>query len=627
MKNLTLIFFCFISLLSFSQEKYHRAKLYYNSQESFNQLLNSGITIDHGIHIKNKFFESDFSEKDLQRLSQLGYNYKITIEDVQQFYIDQNNPESIHFVSKEDVYKKQKNTTTTYPTPSNFNLGSMGGYLTYEEALQEIDDMYQYCIDNGIDIISKRKNIDQSDNFKTKQGRYLQWVKISDNPNSNEITEPQTLYTAIHHAREPTSIHQLIFYMWYLIENYNTNDEVKAIVNNNELYFIPFVNPDGYILNQIQHPYGGGMHRKNTNGVDNNRNYSYKTATGKETWGTSTWGHGSNPEMYPGTEPFSEPENKAVRYFIENHNFRMALNAHSAGNMLLFPYGYANSAYTEDHIYYLNIGNIMTSKNSFNNTKFTGLYEAAGTSDDYMYGSLTKTDGSNRQKTFAFTPEIGHSFWLAKNEIESVCEQMVFTNLVSAKLSNNYAQLKDSSNNTTTELFFPITFSLQRYGLTKSGEYTVSITPVSSNILNVEDNKTFSNLELNETIDDEITITLDGSISYGDTFTFKLNLDYGDHIESQTITKTFEGTLSENQSRLTQSIFVYPNPVNNYLTIKTSLNNYKYSLSNCLGKTLISSYSKKGNITIDYSNYTTGIYILNIISNDGKQKSFKIIKH
>ena len=27
-------------------------------------------------------------------------------------------------------------------TPSNFNLGSMGGYLTYDEMLSELDDMY-----------------------------------------------------------------------------------------------------------------------------------------------------------------------------------------------------------------------------------------------------------------------------------------------------------------------------------------------------------------------------------------------------------------------------------------------------------------------------------------------------
>ncbi|GIR22017.1 MAG: hypothetical protein CM15mP36_12240 [Flavobacteriales bacterium] len=35
-------------------------------------------------------------------------------------------------------------------------------------------------------------------------------VKISDNPNVDE-DEPQILYTALHHAREPGSMQQLIF--------------------------------------------------------------------------------------------------------------------------------------------------------------------------------------------------------------------------------------------------------------------------------------------------------------------------------------------------------------------------------------------------------------------------------
>jgi len=37
--------------------------------------------------------------------------------------------------------------------------------------------------------------------------------------------------------------------MWCLLENYATSVEVKSIIDNAELYFIPCVNPDGYLYN------------------------------------------------------------------------------------------------------------------------------------------------------------------------------------------------------------------------------------------------------------------------------------------------------------------------------------------------------------------------------------------
>ena len=78
--------------------------------------------------------------------------------------------------------------------------------------------------------------------------------------------------------------------MWYLLENYATNADIKATVDNTELFFVPCVNPDGYVYNQTTNPNGGGMWRKNRRnngtsfGVDINRNYGYN-------WGLIMQGH------------------------------------------------------------------------------------------------------------------------------------------------------------------------------------------------------------------------------------------------------------------------------------------------------------------------------------------------
>ena len=129
------------------------------------------------------------------------------------------------------------------------------------------------------DLITVRDSIDT---FLTHEGRPVQWVKISDNASTSE-SEPQVLYTALHHAREPESMTQLIFYMWYLLENYGSDDEVTGLVDAKEMYFVPMLNPDGYVENQTEDPNGGGLWRKNkrnngdgTYGVDLNRNYGYE---------------------------------------------------------------------------------------------------------------------------------------------------------------------------------------------------------------------------------------------------------------------------------------------------------------------------------------------------------------
>lgn len=104
--------------------------------------------------------------------------------------------------------------------------------------------------------------------------------------------------------------------MWYLLENYQTNPTIQALVNQSEIFFIPIVNPDGYAYNSTNSPTGGGNWRKNRRnngdgsyGVDNNRNYNYHFG---ETGVSST----PSGDTWPGTAAFSEPENQAIKWFV-----------------------------------------------------------------------------------------------------------------------------------------------------------------------------------------------------------------------------------------------------------------------------------------------------------------------
>ena len=559
-----IIFLQFNYVNSQEAELYHRVKINYNSSENFERLIESGIPLDHGIHKKHQYFESDFSESEIQLIENLNIDYNIEIYDLKSFYKNRNNPNHKDYISKSN----NKNVTceesdiSDYITPQNYDIkdgSNFGGFYTYSEMLEELDQMHQLypnLISARLDI--KDPNTDDDPHIhQTYEGRFLQWVKISDNPNQSE-SEPQILYTAIHHAREPASLQQLIFYMWYLLENYSQDDAIKEIVDNTEMYFVPCVNPDGYIHNENTDPEGGGMWRKNrynNHGVDNNRNYSYIDDNGNEVWNTSGTSNNQNGSTYAGDGPFSEAENKAIRYFVENHNFIIALNNHTYSNLLLYPYGYDYNQPTEDNDIFEFISEELVSENGYDNIISADLYPAAGDSDDFMYGMLETETGGTRNKIFAMTPEIGSSFWPAASTIEDLSKEMMYHNLTAAKMVNNYAALNDTSNSSFIDSSsFSNSYEIQRLGIGGEGNFEVSIIPISDNITSGTITNSYNQMNLGEIIEDYFTIQLSSEIEYGEEVLYKLVLNNGSFDKEYFINKIYgeADTIFEDESSMIQ---------------------------------------------------------------------------
>jgi hypothetical protein len=530
-KILFLLFFVFNLNVS-GQEKHHRAKIIYNSIENLEKLDKLGIAIDHGIHKKGYFIISDFSETEIQLAKSIGLNVEIEIEDVSAHYANQN--KNSQTFSPEIT--SCSNSVTDYITPFNFSNGSMGGYLTYPEMLQHLDNMHTLYPN----LITARDNVGT---YITQEGRQLQWVKITNNP-SVPNTKPQVLYTAIHHAREPISLSETIFYMWYLLENYETNEEVKNIVDNTEMYFIPVVNPDGYIYNYTTNPNGGGMWRKNrhvhgngTFGTDNNRNYDYwiNGEATQSVWNTAGISASSSGDTYPGVTPFSEPENQAIEYFVNSHNFKVALNAHSHSNLILYPFGYALNTPSSDNLIFQKLSSAMVSENGFINQIASELYAASGNSDDWMYGQTF-----NHTKIFAFTPEIGSSFWPASTDIIPLCKKMMLTNITAAKFVLDNTNLVDTAPRYTgNTALATATFELTKLGLSENGNYTVSLNPISTNIATVGAPFTVSNMENLDVVNGTIEYTLANGTTSGDTIQYELVVDNGTYTDKKIITKKF----------------------------------------------------------------------------------------
>lgn len=515
--------FCMSQLFA---QNYSKIKIYTNS-EGLQRLAELGLPVDHGEWKKDYSFTSDFSSDEIDVIASNGFLFDVIHQDVKAFYKSQNeNPN----YSVKNTACSGGSAVTGPAVPSNFetSAGSYAGFYLYQQMLDELDDMVaQYP-----SLITVKAPIST---FQTWEGRPIYHVKISDNPATSEASEPKVLYTAIHHAREPMSMSQTIFYMWYLLENYSTNEEIQFLLNNTEMYFVPCINPDGYIHNQSQDPSGFGMHRKNKNpsvgttnpGVDLNRNYSYG-------WNTTGVSPDQNNDTYPGSNAFSEPESQAIKWLVENVGFTSAFNAHTYGNTLLYPVGTTVAEFADHHDYFADLAGHMCSQNGYFPQKSSGLYPASGDSDDYMY----KVDIGVGQKDtiFVMTPEIGTGFWPAQSEVIPTCQAMVFPNMVLSHMTHQYYTVDETDPNSVVTMTGNFNHDVRRLGR-EDGNVSVSIEPLV-NIQSVGAPINY-NLALRETASNTISFVLEPSIQYGDEIKYILKTEYLGWTRKDTIIKKY----------------------------------------------------------------------------------------
>jgi hypothetical protein len=533
MKNIILLIFALSSatLTIFGQvETYLRVKVFTPNAIDIRTLAEMGIALESLERKPGEFIVGEFSESEVKLIQKSGLSYEVIIPDMASFYVKRSASFSIKELN--DNMKKQRRSISGYVTPENFSLGSMGGYHTYTELLAELDEMHTMFPN----LISAKQPIGLS---TTIEGRPVYWVRISNNPESDQ-QKTKILYTALTHAREPASMQQMLYQMWYLLENYSSNAEIKYLIDNLEMYFIPCVNPDGYIYNQTSNPNGGGMWRKNRRlnsggsmGVDLNRNFGYN-------WGYDN--SGSSPDgtslTYRGTGPFSEPETQLVKQFAEAKNFDLALNNHTYSDILIYPWGYANIT-TPDAATFQTFAELMTQENGYTyGTCYQTLsYTANGGSDDWFYGEqLTK------KKVFAFTPEAGSpsdGFWPAANRIEAICAGHTAMNMYLARFALKYAITTEKGPQLLGSFQSTIPIETKCLGIDTPADFTVAIIPLSDNILSVSEPVSFVGMETLETRAHTFGVNLKSGIAAGDKIRFLLATHNGLFAYIDTITKVF----------------------------------------------------------------------------------------
>ncbi len=509
------------NILVSAQQQYSKIKIDLG-QTTMRTLGSLGIETEHGEYKANYYFINWLSSDEIKTLQQNNIPFEVLVEDSKKYYATKNKASKIS--SGQSCYP------INYASPVNYNEGSMAGFLTYDEMISELDSMATLFPN----LISVRNAVGTT---TTILGDTVWYVKISDNPTIKE-PENELLYTGVHHAREPMGMQNLIFYMWYLIENYANDSLVKYIVDNSELYFVPCINVDGYKQNELTDPFGGGLWRKNmrdnldgTFGVDLNRNYGFN-------WGFDD--NGSSPftsgNTYRGTAPFSEPETQLMRDFAINHQFNIALNYHSYGNLLIYPWGYIPDFYTPDSALFVNYGTMLTLYNNYHygTANQTVNYVVNGSSDDWMYG-----EQALKNKIFAFTPETGYDFWPSQFDIDGIVKSNMYANIQTALVAGKYATLTDETNAWLDTLDGYLKFNFAMFGLDTTGTYTVTVTPLTPNISNVGAPKVYTLFQTGQTKMDSISYLLNSNTIKGEAVKYVLSVSNGLYTWNDTITKHY----------------------------------------------------------------------------------------
>ena len=291
---------------------------------------------------------------------------------------------------------------------------------------------------------------------KSGQGQDIVALKVTkDARNVADGARPAMLFSAVNHAREwiAAEVGRRMPTWW--LEHAN-DPEVANLLANNELWFLPIQNPDGYdytftcgtgfrsadnemcgatLVTDPADPLRGTYVYKNEagvirapnaaqpnvalrkptqrlwrktvrdndgngtfgdgqDGIDPNRNYP--TAWGLDEEGAS---NSRSSATFRGLTPFSEPENLAYDRLLRKITPEAVINYHSAAQLLLYPFGYITDVYADDDPWFKAI-------TGTDGDAAVDPYISQRSSDLYITNGETTDHAYNKYGSMSWTPEL-----------------------------------------------------------------------------------------------------------------------------------------------------------------------------------------------------------------------------
>ncbi|MCK5116857.1 MAG: hypothetical protein KAR44_09675 [Candidatus Aegiribacteria sp.] len=213
-------------------------------------------------------------------------------------------------------------------------------------------------------------------------------LMLSDNPGIEE-TEPTFIFDGYIHGNELIGGEVVLALACSLCAGYGNDQMITDLIDENELWIVPLVNPDGVAART----------RQNANGVDINRDFGYQ-------WG----GTGFSPY------PFSQPETRIRRDLSLQNKPVSSINFHSGIIMYIFSWANTFSAAPDStELFYL--GKRYTQFYPFRCGQISREHLPwLGCSSDFYYGCYGE---------MAMVNELWDDFVPPPSLIETICEMNV----------------------------------------------------------------------------------------------------------------------------------------------------------------------------------------------------------
>ncbi len=208
-------------------------------------------------------------------------------------------------------------------------------------------------------------------------GLELHLLEIADfhNPDRRPLADREVIYLdGGTHSNEYSGVYFVTEWLQFLLDEYETNETAKWIVENRHTFVMPMINPDG----------SNAFGRVNAIDVNINRNFP-------GTWGTVN----ETPVLnWPGPYPASEPETQAVIKVMQETRPDFIQSTHCCGNLWLHPYGAEQLGHAPDYDMFTNICEFVfpdltvdVSRKSCGEIWST-IYPASGTTADEGYAQV-----------------------------------------------------------------------------------------------------------------------------------------------------------------------------------------------------------------------------------------------
>jgi carboxypeptidase A2 len=281
-------------------------------------------------------------------------------------------------------------------------------FNTYDDIVVELDELAARCPAGFTCTTFSVGN--------SYEGRNIKGLKITGGAGRRALWLDATI-----HAREWLATATLLKITSHFIDDYATDSEVQGLLATYDFYFVPIVNPDGYVYTWSD----DRLWRKNRApnagsacvGTDLNRNFD-------EHWGNAGTSTSPCSETYGGTGPASEPETQALQAQLSavGGTLLTSFHFHTYGQLWLIPWGSTdvlnNCNFADDHAEILVVANAgadaveatFTTRWERGNSCAT-IYPASGITMDYSKGRAGIK--------YTTTPELrGNNFIIAASEIE-----------------------------------------------------------------------------------------------------------------------------------------------------------------------------------------------------------------